>query len=739
MSILDKSIENDLSIQSPEEKSKTLSITQKVIEKKQRILELNFQDFKEVKTLNKNWQFFIALDFSKLPDDTSLNSYFIEIIDFLTSKDYYIKWLSNLKIWKHRLLDVLYRANIKKSILEKKSIVLWEVISCHEDKYLPQVKSKNWLEYCELEFKIWQKYNIDEVISTLWNWWWKPKNWIKLWYNYNAIHLTVKYCNWEYSPEQYLELLAKYCVRDKKFKTIEEIKSYLQSIWFLKFVWTNLSLRVASSIPAKNWTNSAFEIKSKKVLLDVAPKWFNSKKKIDMYVYWNTTFNVSNWEVLLLKHPATNWTPWFKLNWEKILPKNWEDKLNLEKIVWKNIKIIQLNDWKTQIVSEIDWFLIGFDATKPQNKFYVDTKKELKGWVNMKTWIVNDEVDWDRDIKWNIETDYTFTWKELSIKWDVENWKNLLISWHNKSSVIVKIDWTVYSWNIFCQSPWNINIKKLGSNSFIYAPFADLEIQEVQFWCVIIAKSVKIKKSVNHELILSNNLHIQELEAWSKIITNISKEGIVDKVNWDESSKLELYCHYTKIKKMDVNVLKIEIVQIEESIKNIINKNSNLKILNIYYRYKKLEWIEEKSVDENLEFAKLRDIINQKWLNDENKINELQFMTRSAQARVDEYNKKIEEIKKVIKTYQKIIEQNRQICIEDVYAWLPIVFWNIQRNILKEISKDIKIAWLKYCKNTKEIILDMIKTIIEDIKRWKDEDYKQRNEQKSSRYDLHFE
>lgn len=737
MSVLDKSIEANINAKTNKSNDPTSQLAKKVLDKKQKILELDFSSFKYLKTLNKNWQFLLGFDFSKLPPEENLNKYFIEIIDFLSSKDYYIKWLCNLKIWKHKILDYLYRANIKKAHLWKNTLILWEVLSCHEDKYLPQIKSKNWIEFCELEFKIWQNYNIDEIITNLWNWWWKAKNWVKLWFNYNAIFITLKYCIWELSPEQYLQNLAKYCFTWKKFKTIEEIKNYLQSIWFLKFVWTNLSLQVAKSIPAKNWENSLFEIKSKNVLLDVAPKWNNTQKKIDMYVYWNTTFNVLKWETLLVKHPSTNWTPWFKLNWEKIEPKAWEDKLSVDKIVGQNIKIINHDDWTIELVSEIDGFLIGFDLKKPQNKFYVDTKKELKGWVNMKTWIVNDEVDWDRDIKWNIETDYTFTWKELSIKWDIENWKNLLISWHNKSSVKVDIDWTVYSWNIFCQSPWEINIKKLGSNSFIYAPFADLNIQEVQFWCVIIAKSVKIKKSINHELILSSKTEIDELEAWSKIITIFSKENVIHKVNWDESSKLELYCHYTKIRKVDINTLKIEIAQLEQSIKNIILKNSNLALLNQYYRFLELQELDERSIQENLELAKLKDLVSKNELNNE-KVEQLKFMTRSAQARIDEYNRKIDELKKSIWDYQKIIEQNRQICIEDIKSWVPLVFWNIQRNILKEISKDIKIAWLKYCKNTKEIILDMINTTIEDIKRWKDDDYKQRAEKKATNYDLHF-
>lgn len=735
MNILEKNSSID-STQNLQQNS--INSTQSIIkEKKQNVLDLNFKEFSCLRTLNKDWKFFIALDFSKLSPEENLNKYFIEIIDFVSSKNFYIKWLCNLKIWKHRLLDLLYKANFKKNHLWKNTIILWEVLSCHEDKYLPQIKAKNWIELCDLEFKIWQKYNIDEIITNLWNWWWKPKNWVKLWYNYNALILTINFCNWSLDPNKYLQELAKYCFSWKKFKTIEEIKNYLQSIWFLKFVWTNLSLQVAKSIPAINWENSVFEIKSKNVLLDVAPKWNDTQKRIDMYVYWNTTFNVLKWETLIVKKPSTNWKPWFKLNWEKIEPKAWEDKLSVDKIVWQNIKIINHDNWTIEFVSEIDGFLIGFDLKKPQNKFYVDTKKELKGWVNMKTWIVNDEVDWDRDIKWNIETDYTFTWKELNIKWDIENWKNLLISWHNKSSVKVDIDWTVYSWNIFCQSPWVINIKKMASNSFIYAPFADVNIQEVQFWCVIIAKSVKIKKSINHELIMSSKTEIDELEAWSKIITIFSKENVIHKVNWDESSKLELYCHYSKIKKLDIWALKLEIINLEEHIKNIILKNSNLALLNQYYRFLELQELSNKTMQDNLELVKLKDLVNKHELNNE-KVEQIKFMTRSAQSRIDEINKKIGEIQKLIKDYQKLVNQNRQICIEDIQSSVPLVFWNIQRNILKEISKDIKIAWLKYCKNTKEIILDMIKTTIEDIKRWKDDDYKQRAEKKATNYDLHF-
>lgn len=137
--------------------------------------------------------------------------------------------------------------------------------------------------------------------------------------------------------------------------------------------------------------------------------------------------------------------------------------------------------------------------------------------------------------------------KKTEIVWDIENNVSILLESYDNWEIEVDIKWTIYSANIF-NSKWKISINKLWIKCFIYSPLADIEINEVWFWAIIIANSIKIKKWNNMDTLISNETKINELLVWNKTSTILSKNSLINILNWDKSSQLELFVFYEKLK-----------------------------------------------------------------------------------------------------------------------------------------------------------------------------------------------
>lgn len=714
------------------------NLISKTSNKSNNIIEINLWNFKFIDVKKIAWKSFIFLKIEELKNLKNINISITNLLDYICEKNFYIKWFSQIKVKNYRLIDLLYKFNLNWNVLWEKDILIWEIVMQDENIFMPNVKKNKNTEYCELEFKHSINYDLDSIIFNLWNWWWSKKNETKLWYNYTSIILSIKFCRWEINKEDFLKLLAKHCFSNIKFKTIQDIEKYLKDCGFLKFIWQNISIKIAQNLEPQNWDDSKLEIKSKKVILDTSPKDKNSDRKIDMYEYWNVTFNVWKWEVLFTKIPSTKWKNWLSLNWDVIRATDWIDKINLEKIIWENIEIVKNEDNNLiSLVSKIDGFLIWYDPKKPNNKIYVDNKKELKWWINMKTWSIDDLVlDWYRKINWAIEKDYSFKWKKLEIIWDIENNVSILLESYDNWEVEADIKWTIYSANIFCNSKWKISINKLWIKCFIYSPLADIEVNEVWFWAIIIANSIKIKKWTNIDTLISNETKINELIVWNKTSTILSKNSLINILNWDKSSQLELFVFYEKIKKLNINLIKEKITELELKKNNIISKNKSLKLLNYIEILENLKKIENPDEQKLLTIKKLEDLLKKENIN-ATRIDELKFMSRSAQLIVDEIKYEISTLVNMIEEYQKIINDVKTVDIKKSSLEIHLKLWQIQRDILKYfIDKKILIPDLTFARSYKENIWKIIEELKANIRNEKDEDFSKINKAQSSNYSI---
>ncbi len=119
------------------------------------------------------------------------------------------------------------------------------------------------------------------------------------------------------------------------------------------------------------------------------------------------------------------------------------------------------------------------------------------------------------------------------------------------------------------------------------------------------------------------------------------------------------------------------------------------------------------------------------------RIDELKFMSRSAQLIVDEIKYEISILVNMIEEYQKIINDVKTVDIKKSSLEIHLKLWQIQRDILKYfIDKKILIPDLTFARSYKENIWKIIEELKANIRNEKDEDFSKINKAQSSNYSI---
>lgn len=692
----------------PENIKKVQEIKYNSINQIDSILNMDLQKIEYVKLSKTPEWTEIDIDLKNILKEEYINENIISILNIIFSSWYYVFWLSDIILadWKTKLFDILYTRKFKRKYLDSNILKLWIIKKANDEKFSPIVTNNKSWSYCNLEFQIWKEYNIDETIANLWTWWWNNKNIVRVWIYHNIILLAIKYCNQntqkpEISKNDFFMKLKDFYAK-KTFINSDKIEQFLKEQSLYREVWKNIALKVASEIPAINWTDANIEVVSNNLIIDRTPKDKDSKKAIDLSHLTNTTNNVSVWEILLKKISAEAWVNWYKLNWNIIEAQNWKDKIDLEKIAWKNAKIDQDKNWNAIIVSTISW-IADFDPKNPTRKLNIESTKDLK-WVNKKTWTLSEIIEWTRIINGDIDQKYDFCWEELIIKWSIIK-SNVILS-SNKDNLNVNIFWNITSSSIFAVWNCNIEINQVSNWSIIYAPNSNIKIKKVENWVIIICKSLIVEteitmaKTIISDYISCQNIILWESDTfifWKKVeLWTIQPRswGLYITLEWKKQKKLDTELLNNEIEKRKKTIEKLRespnLIHFYETDKKVTayeeNQEKLKKHISVFTMLSSLLEKHPENRDNANNIANYNKIKNEiiefkkykKDYNDDDYAS-IKFSAKSFLDRISEIEKEIEVIQDKIDNYEKEIAVEKTCFINSITKaiWLNVYLWSI--------------------------------------------------------------
>lgn len=706
------------------------------------LIELN--QIKNIKLKKEaDWSISTYLDIKSLEENSNVNEILIHLIDSTISRWYYLDWLFNvwINLWnrKIRLLEWIHRLKITKKFFNWDYVKIWTIKKQKEDRFLPKIEKNGQFNKAKFEFRFWDKYNIDDVIANLRNGWWFEAKSVKVWIFYSILKENVEFCNAiepiynDKSPEAETErenikknyLLNIFKIYKSLYPTSldatypeSQLESALIRAWFFNKMWRNFSTLIAEDIKPKNWLNSQLKVISPHVRLNQSPKdkdW----TIINLYVYENTSFNVKTWETLFEIIPATSWTHWYALNWEIIKQTPWVDNITAKRISWANIETI-VKENRIFLVSTIngyvDWYKDNHDKI---TKINVNKVWKNKSWVDMTTWDTEETTESIKTLNWDINWRcYTLNAYGVIVKWWIIDKAKVFfndISIENKVFEW-KISWNIIDSKIHIKWPAKIQCNNISHWSSIFAPEAEIEANNIEWWVIIVCKKLTCKNMTNIKAVFAEEIIIEnKYTSWSSpsflIWQNITQNQI-DSKKWD----LQLIYNWRKLKQKNIKKLEDDIQRATKKIDEL-SKNENILTYKKYLLLDELKSLEKVKFDlfNKDENSRTRELIDEiknlrtkiKKLDEELKhstpFESIKMITNSFRELIEQLQTSILQTKHEIEIAWKELIKSKSMHIKNSITepWTHINIWALNPDLISQlyreysiISKAHQIEWI---------------------------------------------
>lgn len=505
-------------------------------------------------TFENNWVF---LDIWKFGED--YDKQFKNVVKKIFNSWYYLEWLD------YNIFEQIISGNYhistetKKVKIANKAPELNEVLILNSHKFALSEKNGNtfcnFLSIKDLEWAV-VNYSFDEFVAIAF------LKWIIVWLSQSQVEQWTK--------------------------------------WYRKG-----PILIAEPKKMSEWIDSSVElmIKLENEYILVQLEW----EKVNMKEFECVFREAISWTELYRKTPKKSWTKWMTIKWIPILPTKWYDDINLAKMAWKWTVLVQNTDWSESIIAAASWY-IDADASWKYVKITINNHIVNRKLIWPETLNLVKDVDLFEQAA-DIMDGFWICCNELL----VTDW---IVSWYaisNKNWVTVNT--TVLWWKIISLN-WDINAKKVFSNSIIICINWDVNIDEAEYCVIYCTWNVNIKKGIWCIIEAEGNVNIEECINMKDCLWNtIRVKNIWNKsINWSK------------------NNFTIFIKNISEYISEISNNNDSITKFRRYIEMRRsdLVSIKKDSEDYNIKI---------------NQINSFLRNIEGLEVKIIELNKIIEDIK----------------------------------------------------------------------------------------------
>jgi len=509
----------------------------------------------------------------------------------------------------------------------------------------------NWWKVVEVEVK----FNIDEFIAAMWNFW--IKHWLKIEeikkaFNESQIsRITIaeftNYVPW--IDARFLSLVKLWV--DHQLKRTKDWNFDLQEYErvFPQIQANTKIYQKIEKVPGQNWMDILWrqiiapQVKDKSIfeLIDWIDSWLKIEKDsgIDFIVA------EKDWYIV-------------PLQWYYDSKKYWEDEWKIVEIkIWEIIN-------KLKLTSELTLWIV-WPNTWRINTFWKVFSKWVDSTYSITCWEseISGEVNWciyaknDIKINWNVSWwNHTRTWKNWAIT--IIDWQIISEQWN------IELIWNAFSKSLIKALKWNIDIGSAEESIIIWKEIRAKNARKTIF----IWDNITIEGNCNDCLfIVTKNLNIQSL------------------TNNDNNENIVFVCKANNDIENQYNEIQESIDKLKLLIENISNENNS--ILNdkkfLWYRtFKEKLENDKNAVPENIK--KLLNE-NESWYNTQiEKLRENNNKLITLNNKLDELKEQVSKLAKIKNNtiLPRIIVKNNKW---EMKIFLLDINW---KNNISELSED---------------------------------------------------